>query len=187
MRIGIDIDDTITNTQAKIDEIAKEIENLEIYDNSKHWFYERYNCSLEDDDKFLRKHVENFMSNASVKDGASLYINKLHDNGYEIYIITARSNHYSENVPDITKEYLDKNNIIYDKLLLNCHDKAKACKDYNIDIMIDDSIEHISDIENIGIKTIVMDNEYNQDIGSLRAHTWKDVYEIITGDDYNGR
>ena len=105
MRIGIDIDDTITNTQDKIDEIAKNIEKMEIYDRSKHWFYERYNCSLEDYDKFLRKHIENFMNNVSIKKDANYYINKFHDEGNEIYIITFRSMCYSKNVPDITKEY----------------------------------------------------------------------------------
>ena len=184
MRIGIDIDDTITNTQDKIDEIAKNIENMEIYDRSKHWFYERYNCSLEVYDKFLRKHIENFMNNVSIKKDANYYINKLHDEGNEIYIITFRSMCYSKNVPDITKEYLNRYNIKYDKLIFNSKDKANICLENNIDIMVDDSTENILDIENIGVKTIVMDNEYNKDINTSRAYSWKDVYEIVVGDNY---
>lgn len=180
MRIGIDIDDTITNTQAMIDLIALR-EERKIYDETKHWFYERYNCSKEEDEQFIRKYVEEFMASATVKDGAAHYIKKLHDEGHSIYIITARSDYYSPNVMDITLDYLAKNDIIYDKIIFKCISKNDICKENNIDLMIDDSIEHIKDIKNDGIDVIIMDNPYNRGVDGTRATTWKEVYEIING------
>lgn len=179
MRIGIDIDDTITNTLEKLDEIAKTKENLNIYDSSKHWFYERYNCSIEDEEKFLKKHFEEIISTATLKKDAAYYINKLYDEGNEIYFITSRSKRYSSNIPNITIEYLNKYNIKYTDIVFSCHNKADVCMKYNIDCFIDDSEEHIKEVSKINIKTIIIDNEYNKHVDFKRAHDWKEVYELI--------
>lgn len=181
MRIGIDIDDTITNTQDKIDEIALNKENIKVYDRTKHWFYDRFNCSEEEDEIFFHKYAKEIMGEANIKENASLYINKLHDLGHEIYIITARSNKYADNIMDITLDYLDKNEIKYDKIIFQSHNKADICKENNIDVMIDDSIEHINEITDIGIKVIIMDNEYNRGCNGVRAKDWEEVYNIIEG------
>ena len=179
MRIGIDIDDTITNTQEVIDEIAQTKESRKIYDRTKHWFTDRFNCTQEDDDKFFYKYATTFMAEATIKEGASEYINKLHDEGYEIYIITARSNKFAPDIMDITLDYLAKNEIKYDKIIFQSHNKADICRENNIDVMVDDSIEHIEEITNVGIKVIIMDNEYNRNSNGTRAKNWEEVYNLI--------
>ena len=179
MIIGIDIDDTITNTQERLDEIAKEKENLNIYNRNKHWFHERYNRSLEEAEKFLTKHIEEIMSTVTLKKDVSHYINKLYDEGNKIYFITSRSYHYSANVPDITLEYLDKHNIKHTDIVFSCKNKADICMKYGIDVFIDDSEEHIKEVSDINIKTIIVDNEYNKHINSKRAFEWVDVYNLI--------
>lgn len=179
MRIGIDIDDTITNTQDKIDEIALEKENKQIYDRTKHWFYERFNTSADEDTLFFYKYAREIMGSADIKENASLYINKLHDLGHEIYIITARSNKFADNIMDITLDYLAKNEIKYDKIIFQSHNKADICRENNIDVMVDDSIEHIEEITNVGIKVIIMDNEYNRNSNGTRAKNWEEVYNLI--------
>ena len=180
MRIGIDIDDTITNTQAKIDEIALK-EGFKIYDRTKHWFYDRYNTTSEEDETFLKKYVVEIMTTETVKEGVSKYIDMLRNEGHEIYIVTARSSYYDPSIPDITVKYLKDNNINYDKIFLACRDKARICLDNKIDILVDDSIENIINVEEVGIKTITIDNEYNKDIKTTRAHNWEEVYNLITG------
>ena len=180
MRIGIDIDDTITNTQAKIDEIALR-DGIKIHDRTKHWFYDRYNTTSEEDDLFFRKHIVEIMSSASIKEDASEYISKLKDDGHQIYIVTARSDYYDSTIPDVTIKYLEKNNIKYDEIILACRDKSLVCLENKIDILVDDSVENITNVEEVGIKTITIDNEYNKEIKTTRANNWKEVYEIISG------
>ena len=180
MRIGIDIDDTITNTQAKIDELALK-DGFKIYDRTKHWFYDRYNTTSKEDEEFLRKHVVEIMTTETIKEDSSKYINKLIDDGHEIFIVTARSGYYNENIPDITINYLKEHGIKYHDIILECRDKARVCLDNKIDILVDDSIENILNVEEVGIKTITIDNEYNREIKTTRASNWKEVYEIISG------
>ena len=180
MRIGIDIDDTITNTQAKIDEIALK-DGIKLYDRTKHWFYDRFNTTAKEDEVFFRKHIVEIMSNPTIKENASLYINKLYNEGNEIYIITARSGYYDPNVPDITIKYLKEHNIKYTSIFLACRDKARVCLDNKVDILVDDSVENITNVEEVGIKTIIIDNEYNKDVKTTRANNWEEVYKIITG------
>lgn len=183
MRIGIDIDDTITNTQAKIDEIALKKENKTVYDRTKHWYYERFNTSDDEDSIFFHKYAREIMASADIKENASLYINRLHDEGHEIYIITARSNKFAPDIMDVTLDYLKKNDIKYDKIIFQSHDKASICKENDIDVMVDDSIEHINEITDIGIKVIIMDNEYNRNCNGTRAMNWEEVYNLIKGGD----
>ena len=180
MRIGIDIDDTITNTQDKIDEYALN-NGYTIYDRTKHWFNERFDTSKDEYATFLTNYVVGIFENVSIKESASEYINKLIDEGNEIYIITARSDHYDVNVPNITIKYLEDKGIKYNKIIFACRDKARICLDNKIDILVDDSIENITNVEEVGIKTIIIDNEYNQDVETTRAHNWEEVYNIITG------
>ena len=105
MKIGIDIDDTITNTTEKIYECMK---SLEIpVDTSLDYS----NFTISEFDKYkeiLREYIEPVFSSLTVKDGCVDTIKKLKEDGNIIYIITARSNRYSDNIYDLTVDYLRK-------------------------------------------------------------------------------
>ena len=181
MRIGIDIDDTITNTQDKVDEIAQNIENRIIYDRTKYWFSDRYNCSTDEDDIFYRKYWASIVSSVSLKKDVTKYIDKLLEDGNDIYFITSRSTTYADDVPARTIEYFKKYGINYTDIIFSCNNKAKVCLDYNIDLMIEDTEDNINKLDEAGIKTIVMDNEHNKNVETLRAYSWEEVYKLITG------
>ncbi|MBR1376851.1 MAG: hypothetical protein IJ565_03455 [Bacilli bacterium] len=179
MRIGIDIDDTITNTIETMDNYAS------IYDSSitirkdKYRIPDRYNWDQYKCEDFLKNYMEQIISNVSLKEDAVKYINKLHDEGNTIYFITARSDKYSPNVPNITLDYLKNIGIKYDSIITHSRFKDKECIDNNIDIMIDDSPRHAIECVKAGINFIIMDNDYNKDIDALRGHNWEEIYEII--------
>ena len=74
------------------------------------------NFTISEFDKYkeiLRKYIEPVFSSLTVKDGCVDTIKKLKEDGNTIYIITARSNRYSDNIYDLTVDYLNKNGIIY--------------------------------------------------------------------------
>ena len=84
----------------------------------------------------------------------------------------------------MTKEWLNKNDIYYDKLILtNAYDnsaKTKKCLEYNIDIMIDDSVRICNDCANNGIRTLLMNTIHNKHESSIfRVNNWKEIYEYI--------
>ena len=98
--------------------------------------------------------------------------------GNEIIIITARDSEFHDDPYKYSKEWLDKNNIYYDKLVVNKRDKKKACIEENIDLFIDDSESNCLTVESAGIKAIRISNKRsNNDLATFK--TWKDIYHYI--------
>ncbi len=52
--------------------------------------------------------------------------------------------------------WLKKNNIYYDKLIVNVRKKGEICKQEKIDLFIDDNISNCLDVTKYGIKTIIL-------------------------------
>lgn len=172
MKIGIDIDDTITNTTEKIYECMK---SLEIpVDTSLDYS----NFTISEFDKYkeiLRKYIEPVFSSLTVKDGCVDTIKKLKEDGNTIYIITARSNRYSDNIYDLTVDYLNKNGIIYDKLLFGYENKKDICIEEGIDYMIDDNVSIYDSLIDTSIKPILFGKGDNR----TRIDSWSEVLDIL--------
>ena len=179
MKIGIDIDDTICNT---IEEMLPYIcdkynLNYELEKNKGYSYYEYLN--LPNFNLFAKNNLPYILSNAKLKKEASYYINKLYQDN-EIIFITARSDEYFDNTYDLCKNYLDKHNIKYNKLIVNAHNKGEICKKESIDIFIDDSLKNCDSISNYGIKVLLYDQKYNElDNKYERVNSWKEIYDKI--------
>lgn len=176
MRIGIDIDDTMTNIKDKLTNAAiqyakslnKDVQNIDynivdIYNNGN--IYQKlFNFNYEELKYFLGTIQEEITDNAIPRENCVEVINKLHNDGNEIYIITARDKEFHEDPYLQSKEFLDKNSIYYDKLIVNSRNKAMACIENNIDLLIDDSISNCLNSDNFGIDTITIGNKNNRGI-----------------------
>lgn len=186
MKIGIDIDNTITTTMPILkeycrkynDEVVKR--NLEI---NKKGFSTRnfYEWTVEEEMNFCNRYLNEIVLKAEVKENAVEIIRKLKQEGNYIYIITARKEPEFKNPYELTKKFLDKNNIIYDELIVGCEDKYTFCSKNNIDIMIDDEPQNINSISKI-IPVIVFYGEHNEDcIGKniIKVDNWKETYNVI--------
>ena len=84
----------------------------------------------------------------------------------------------------MTKVWLEKYNIQYDKLILtntfDSSEKAKVCLENNISIMIDDSSRIQLEVDKTRVTALLMDTPYNRQTDSLkRVHNWKEIYDFI--------
>lgn len=189
MRIGIDIDNVISNFD---EELLKEffihdkkLRNTGIINKNKYITKGMFDWSKEEKDDFYYNNIERIAKNLTVIDKAQEYIKKLRENGYEIYIISGRDNGEYSNPYKMTSDWLDKYKIEYDKLILtnayNSLEKAKICLDNDIRIMIDDSARILLEVHKAKIKALLMHTPYNRDEKLLtRVHNWKEIYEYIT-------
>lgn len=180
MRIGIDIDDTITTTTKDMDRYAKNYIKDTKIDESKYYIKERYGWDKDICEKFWYTYAEEIMNCTSLRDKASDYINKLHDDGNIIYFITARDNKYSDNILSVTEDYLEKHGIEYDYLITGANNKNMVCLDNDIDIMIDDCPYHAPEFKDSKVSFMLMDNDYNKDVDCLRVNSWEEIYNLIT-------
>lgn len=189
MRIGIDIDNVISNFDEMLLETYlihdKELRNTGIINpNAKYIRTGMFDWSNEEELSFYKDNIECIAKKLKVKEKAKEYIDRLHNDGHLIYIITGRDNgEYSEPY-NMTKKWLDENNIYYDNLILtdayDIHAKSLECLKNDIDIMIDDSVRICSDLITSGITTILMDTPYNRKINIKRVKNWEEFYEFVS-------
>lgn len=186
MKIGIDIDNTITTTMPILrayckkynDEVIKR--NLEMNQKGFHT-NNLYNWTEEEQKTFCSKYLEEIVLKAEIKNNASEVIRKLKEEGNYICIITARNKPGFRNPYELTKKFLEDNNIIYDKLVVGCEDKYTYCLENDIEIMIDDEPQNIDNISKI-IPVIAFNEKYNEDyIGKniIKVDTWEETYKTI--------
>ena len=187
MRIGIDIDGTLTD-----------IEKFQLDFGSK--FFSRYNkfivkpngyetaeiFNVDDtlDNEFWDKYYFDYLKYEPIRRFASEIIKLLKDKGNEIYIITARhgeNNISDEKTKNLTKAWLDKNDVIYDKLIFSPEEKLNTCLENKINIMVEDKPENINTLSS-KIPVICFNAGYNQNCNGnniYRAYSWYDVYYMI--------
>lgn len=183
MRIGIDIDDTITDTWPYMVPIYSRVFNIPIEELSNSLPYynsvKKLNLTVDEYFKIMQPYYEKNALNIPIKKDAKEVINTLKKEGHKIIFITARGKMYREPA-SITETYLEKNGIMYDKLIINATDKATICKNENIDLFIDDSYKHCLSVSSVGIKVLMYNANYNKNIKEFNhIASWNEVYDYI--------
>lgn len=189
MRIGVDIDGVLTDEHRFIIDYGTKFLNDEgieytlhddIYDNRK-----IFEINKSQYDAFWRKYLVYYSENILIRPFASEVIKKLKQENNEVYIITSRSfttyeNEYRQQMQNIVKNWLEKNNVVYDEIIFSTN-KADICKKMNIDVMIEDKPENILSISKV-IPVICYDHPYNKglfDGNIIRSYSWYDIYKKI--------
>lgn len=186
MNIGIDIDNVISN----FDEIAtkefliydKELRNTGIINPEAHFTKGMFDWTDNELWSFYLENIERIAINLDVIDGAKEYIERLKEDGHTIIIITGRDNGEYKDPYTMTKKWLKKKGIVYDKLILvnGYKGKAEKCLENDIDVMIDDSSRICRECFRNNITTIIMDRPCNRNENEIpRVHNWKEIYEFI--------
>ncbi len=191
MRIGIDIDDTLTDIKEEMtkavfkyaESLNKNIVNDDLEINDKHnngSFYQRkFNFTYEELKYFLGIIQEEITNNAIPRPYCVDVLKQLHNDGNEIYIITARDSEFHDNPYLQSKVWLDKYNIYYDKLIVNARDKKKVCLEHDIDLLIDDSISNCLSVSSAGIPTVMIGNNKTLNNKIENFNDWKQIYDFL--------
>lgn len=191
MRIGIDIDDTLTDVKDELIKagenyarsLGKDIKvdkNFEDKNNNGNKWQEMFQFNYDELKYFLKDIQESITNKAKPRENVVEVINKLKNDGNEIIIITARDSEFHDDPYKYSKDWLDKNNIYYDKLVVNARNKDDACIKEKIDLFIDDSESNCLKVKKAGIKTIRVCNEIeNSNSNLICFNNWNDIYSYI--------
>ena len=191
MVIGIDMDDTICSTNELIINVAdqydkKVLGGSGIKDVNAYEFTEMMGWPEGMKGQFFADRLEFIMDNSPIKPDAREIINKLHDEGNQIVIISFRKDKYLTDPYKLTKAWLDRNGVKYDKLFVNTGTKTDECVENNVKLFIDDKESHCEDVSSAGIDVLLFTNAYNHDENRFdRVDNWKQVYDYIK-EKYNG-
>ena len=162
MKIGIDFDNTIVNTS----EISKMFLNNYKPGNNLKSYHE---LSEEEEFSFFEKYYEDITNNLIIFDNVKETFNFLKENNIKIVLITARGGNYPE-IIDITKNFLIKNDLLFDEMIFGAYPKGKEAKENNLDLVIDDTKEVIENVKEYGIKGLL----YGSDVKN-----WQEVEDYI--------
>lgn len=186
MNIGIDIDNTITDTLPILKQYCKKYNEEVVKRNlgiNEYGFatFNLYDWTTEEDIDFCEKYLEEIVLQAKVKQNAAEVIKRLKEEENKIYIMTARTKPNFRDPYTITEKFLRDNNIIYNELIVGSTKKDELCMKYNIDIMIDDEPQNINAISK-NIPVIVFKAKHNEVCEGkniIKVDNWNQVYEII--------
>ncbi len=189
MIIGIDIDNTITDTREII------IEYVSAYANSNHLSSEfdltKYNLEealpwkIDDLGAFRANFLADIYRQVAPKPQALEVIRDLHQE-HDIVLITSR-NQRNHLVRTVTLEWLDRHQIAYDHLVMNNSEnmhhfnKLAACLDHRIDLMIEDHDGQALDLSRF-FPVILFDYPYNTYLEAkniTRVTNWLEVKPIV--------
>ena len=191
MNIGIDIDGVLTDMEREVTDYATKMcveEGLPIkVDVTQYYETDSFNWTQEQSDRFWNKYLVPYVVESNARRYAKEIIKKLRQEENKVYIITARDEsgmptEYYGKMQQLTKEWLKKYEIEYDKLIFTKDkEKLQRCIENNVDVMIEDSP---SNIENISTKinVIKFDCQYNRNMEGkniITAYSWYHIYDII--------
>ena len=198
MKIGIDIDGVLTNTEEFLIHLGSKYNYLNRLSDMKEpkigHLPTIFNWNQEQNDNFWDLYLEYFYNNNSIKPFAAEVIKILKEKGFEVIIITKKTSFYfadqnkTKKYQSIIKEWLKRNNVLYDEIIFTADSKEVICENKKIDIMIDDEEKNIIPISK-NIPVICFDAHYNRKVKGpnvIRCYTWYDILTKIERFDKNG-
>ena len=190
MRIGIDVDDTITNSWESLlphySRLFKIDENT-LRKSKPYYMSVKDLITLDEYFDMILPIYDEVIPKVKLKDNVKEVINKLYEDGHHIIFITARGRGHTDPYKQ-TKDYLDKHNIKYNKIIVNATNKAEVCQTENIDLFIDDSVRNCKIVSDIGIESLLFETYYNKEDETLyHVKSWIEIYNYIKSRWENGR
>ena len=180
MTIGLDIDNTLVDTQEAMYKFIYEDEKKEeLLLNINH--LTAGNTKNEMVKYFYKKYALKIFESAKLIDGAKETIDYLVNNNHKIIFVTLRgdSNELYKSSLRVTLDYFNKYNIPYTKIIFDSNDKASICKAENIDVMLDDSLKVISRVNKTKTRAILFNSKNKQNYGCEQVTSWQEFINII--------
>ncbi|MCQ2556195.1 MAG: hypothetical protein MJ149_02570 [Clostridia bacterium] len=187
MNIGLDLDNVITNFDFGLLSAFLKEDKLKrnsgiINKNAEYISHGMFDWSKQEIEDFYASNMENISSTLRPRRNCKQIIDKLMQQGHKIYIITNRLAPHYKNAERVTRAWLAQHKINYTNLVF-AKDKNKTdeCKQFKIDVMVDDLFDECKNMTQNGIKCVMMQTKFNihhkKEI--LTATSWKNLYSII--------
>lgn len=182
MNIAIDIDDTLTESfdyflpfvaeyfGADVDELREQ--NISYSNLPLKWKKEEL--------EFCKTYYDTVVADTPFKLDAVWGVNALRKLGHKIVIITGRTDEFYTDPYKTTMKELENGGIVYDKLICTL-DKAKACIEENISVLIDDMPSNCESAVSIGIPALLFDSKANREMETecIRIKNWEEAVDVV--------
>lgn len=180
MRLGIDIDGTITTAYYWLEFFNRHFNTqLEPKDVQHYDHHIDLGIDLKTFKAFRLEHLTEIHQLAQVREAAAQIIEQLYHQGHEIFLITARE----KQLKFLTRAWLKDHKIPYHRLFhLGSTDKAGLAKTLGIELFFEDRLETALSLTQAGIPTLLFETSYNQGPDHpyiLRIDSWREANWIV--------
>lgn len=187
MKIGLDIDGVILNSENEIRLKAELYDLLELKGKgvmhpNEFLDCDRYDWSKQELDTFREKYFMEASNNSYPMPGAKDILEMLTKDKHKLIIITARGLSI-KGMKEAAEEKFREYNLKFDKYYWKVENKLDICKKENIDVMIDDKASICKLTSENKIKTLYFrdvnrqkleENEYLKEVNN-----WGEIYRYI--------
>lgn len=190
MKIGLDLDGVVFDSETTF-RTYEELFDIErnqnkLIDRSEPKYQKRYSWN-ENEKKEFEKYYLEVSQNSPLMPGFKKVYELLKKDDIELIVISSRGLGGDKNemqcMEDDAKRILEENDITFDKYYWKQADKLEVCKKENIDIMIDDDYNIITNLSNNNIKTLYFRDtnlkKLNENEYITEVNNWGDVYRVI--------
>lgn len=194
MNIGIDLDGVLFDSEAMFRSYSQIFDILNngggIVDKEELKVQKRYSWGKELTEQFINETVIKYHQTSQVMPFAKQVIDAIKKHN-KIFVITSRGLVHKDEV-ETTKKRLMAENFEFEKIIFSVENKLEACRELNIDLMIDDLYEHVECLSENGIKCfyfrdIVLKSLNKENV--IEVRNWGDIaaellkLEVITIED----
>lgn len=186
MRIGIDLDGVVLDTEKQFRNDAELYDILVLNKNSMKdptelRVQERYDWTKEEREVFVKSYFLEATKKSHIMPGAKEVIELLKKDGHELIVITARGMD-TPLMRKLGEKMLDEAGIKFDKYYWGKKEKVEIAKKENIDIMIEDSLRNCMKFSEEGIKSIYLKDsnlKSANDPNIKECYIWAEIYRYI--------
>lgn len=192
MIIGVDCDGVLTDMSEYIYEYGEKWFKRKPSNPDGYSTAEIFGCTDKEEFRFGLRYFFTYCKKWPPRTDAVRINNMLIDDRHQLYEITARKfvmmknplGWYSKHVFEkwLKKHGFVFNGIHYCSESHSPEDKLEGCRKFAVDLMIDDKPEVALHLADNGIKVLLFDTSYNQNVkhaNIVRVYDWNDVYEKI--------
>ena len=116
---------------------------------------------------WYKRYGDEMMLNFPCKANAIELIDALHTLGHKVVLATARTTDWHTNPEEITKKWIEKQGLQFDKIYFGRADKEKICEDEKANVFLDDDLDitakvaqHFSGKKNMHV--FLMTSKFNE-------------------------
>ena len=192
MRRGIDLDEVVADTIMALVNFHNERYGTNFNKNDFHsyYFWEIWGGTKKEAiNKIYEFFGTDHFANIAPIAGSLNAMEKLKENGHELFVITGRQNEIIKE----TEEWIEKH---FTKVFSGVHfansynltsqplKKSAICNQLDIEIIVEDDIYHANDLAEYGIKVLLFDQPWNQNgleskENIERVYSWEEIIDKI--------
>ncbi len=165
MRIAVDIDDTL-NVVERYKYASAYVQRKQLpfvcKDEHANAFVDVLDWTFDDVTQFLQEGGLVAFTDAAARPGAAETLSAWRQAGHEIVILTARQRVWFPNPEKISRDWLEKRGIPYDRIVAEVEDKGEYCAAHDIAVLVDDNVDKCLDAQRRGVAAVLFGGKHNR-------------------------